>query len=157
MAETSEFRITGRKVLFFTVAAFSVIIAVNLVMAYQAVTTFPGLEVSNSYVASQTFDADRSAQNGLGWELAPKYDKAAKEMRLSFTDKAGLPAEVASLSVMVGRATEASEDSRPEFRREAGVFVAGLDLPKGKWMMQVEAFAADGTVFRQRIDVLVRD
>lgn len=157
MAETSEFRITGRKVFFFTVAAFSVIIAVNVVMAYQAITTFPGLEVSNSYVASQTFDADRSAQNGLGWALAPAYDKTAKELRLAFTDEAGLPAEVASLSVLIGRATEAREDTRPEFRREAGVFVAGLELPKGKWMMQVEALAADGTAFRQRIDLLVRE
>lgn len=157
MAETSEFRITGRKVLFFTVGAFSVIIAVNVVMAYQAISTFPGLEVSNSYVASQTFDADRAAQTNLGWALVPEYDKAAKELRLSFTDKAGLPAEVASLAVMVGRATEAKEDSRPEFVRQAGVFVAPLDLQTGKWMMQVEATAADGTTFRQRIDVLVRD
>jgi nitrogen fixation protein FixH len=31
-----------------------------------------------------------------------------------------------------------------------------LDLPKGKWMMQVEAIAADGTAFRQRIDLYVK-
>lgn len=157
MAESSEFRITGRKVLVFTVAAFSVIIAVNVVMAYQAITTFPGLEVSNSYVASQSFDADRSAQTELGWALVPEYDKAAKELRLAFTDKAGYPAEVTSLSVLVGRTTESREDVRPEFRREAGVFVAGLELPQGKWMMQVEALAVDGTTFRQRINMTVRD
>jgi nitrogen fixation protein FixH len=157
MAESSEFRITGRKVLAVTVAAFSVIIAVNVVMAYQAISTFPGLEVSNSYVASQTFDADRSAQDGLGWVLTPEYDKTAKELRLSFTDKAGYPAEVSSLSVLVGRTTESREDVRPEFRREAGVFVAGVELPQGKWMMQVEAAAIDGTAFRQRINLTVRN
>ena len=157
MADTSEFRITGRKVFFFTVAAFAVIIGVNLLMAYQAINTFPGLEVKNSYVASQTFDADRDAQLELGWELAPEYDAKAKELRLAFTDKTGFPAEVTGLSVLVGRATEARDDTRPEFVREAGVFVAPLNLPKGKWMMHVEAFAADGTAFRQRIDVLVRD
>ena len=41
--------------------AFGVIIAVNLTLAYQAVATFPGLEVKNSYVASQSFDVDREA------------------------------------------------------------------------------------------------
>jgi nitrogen fixation protein FixH len=157
MAEASEFRITGRKVLVFTVAAFSVIIAVNLVMAYQAISTFPGLEVSNSYVASQSFDADRTAQNELGWVLAPVYDKTSKELRLAFTDKTGYPAEVASLSVLVGRTTESREDVRPQFRSEAGVFVAGVELPRGKWMMQVEALAVDGTAFRQRINLTVKE
>ncbi len=57
--------ITGFKVLMFAVAAFGTIIAVNVFMAYKAVSTFPGLEVANSYVASQTFDADRAAQEAL--------------------------------------------------------------------------------------------
>ncbi len=47
-------------------SAFAVIIAVNLVLAFKAVRTFPGLEVENSYVASQTFDAERTAQEALG-------------------------------------------------------------------------------------------
>lgn len=50
--------------------AFSIIITVNLTLAFQAVRTFPGLEVRNSYVASQTFDADRTAQLGLGWDVS---------------------------------------------------------------------------------------
>lgn len=149
--------LTGPKVFGLVSLFFGVVIAANLVMANRAISTFPGLEVSNSYVASQSFDADRAAQNGLGWVLVPEYDKASKVLRLAFTDQAGFPAEVASLAVMVGRATEAREDTRPAFLREAGVFVAPLDLPSGKWMMQVEALATDGTAFRQRIDLLVRD
>jgi nitrogen fixation protein FixH len=156
MPETTEFRITGRKVLLFTVGAFGVIIAVNLVMAYKAVSTFPGLEVKNSYVASQGFDARRDAQIGLGWQLAADYDPKAKELRLNFTDEQGFPAEVMGLSVMVGRATIALDDTRPEFTRDAGVFVAPLVLPEGKWMMQIEAFSANGTAFRQRIDLMVK-
>ncbi|MDZ4134978.1 MAG: FixH family protein, partial [Paracoccaceae bacterium] len=41
--------LTGRKVLVITVSAFAVIIGVNLLLAYKAVSTFPGLEVKNSY------------------------------------------------------------------------------------------------------------
>ena len=44
---------------------FGVIITVNLALAYSAVHTFPGLEVKNSYVASQNFDARRDAQEKL--------------------------------------------------------------------------------------------
>ena len=61
--------ITGRKVFAIVASAFAVIIGVNIFMAVSAVRTFPGLEVQNSYVASQSFDADREAQEALGWEV----------------------------------------------------------------------------------------
>lgn len=148
--------LTGRHVLAITVAAFSVIIGVNVLMAYKAVSTFPGLEVANSYVASQDFDADRSAQKALGWMLAPAYDAANGELRLAFTDAQGLPVLLQSLDVLVGRTTEAEDDSRPSFARDAGIYVAKAQLAPGKWMMQVDALAADGTKFRQRIDLFVK-
>ena len=65
--------LTGRHVLGITVTAFAVIIGVNLVLAYKAVSTFPGLEVANGYIASQTFDAERKAQVALGWTAVPEY------------------------------------------------------------------------------------
>jgi nitrogen fixation protein FixH len=48
--------------------AFGLIIAVNLTLAFNAIRTFPGLEVKNSYVASQSFDRDRQAQTALDWQ-----------------------------------------------------------------------------------------
>ena len=42
--------ITGKYVFAITASAFAVIIGVNLVLAFKAVSTFPGLEVKNSYV-----------------------------------------------------------------------------------------------------------
>ena len=57
----AEKQLTGRKVLLIMCSAFAVIIGVNLTLAFQAVATFPGLEVKNSYVASQSFDDDRAA------------------------------------------------------------------------------------------------
>jgi nitrogen fixation protein FixH len=146
--------LTGRHVLGITVGAFSVIIAVNLIMAYKAVSTFPGLEVKNSYVASQVFDADRTAQQGLGWTLTPTYDGG--EVRLAFTDMRGNPVTLGGLSVLVGRPTETRDDSRPDFVRRDGAYVAQAMLRPGKWMMHVEAEALDGTAFRQRIDLFVK-
>ena len=63
--------------------------------------------------------------------------------------------QLAGLSVLVGRPTEAKDDQKPDFVREAGVYVARAALAPGKWMLHVEALAADGTPYRQRIDLLV--
>lgn len=147
---------TGRKVFLITAGFFGVIITVNLVMATQAVTTFPGLEVKNSYVASQSFDDERTAQVALGWQLATDYSPAAKELRLTFTDAEGLPAPLSDLQVLIGRTTEAREDSRPEFRHDAGAYVTPIALGQGKWMLHVEARAEDGTLFRKRVDLYVK-
>ena len=147
--------LTGRHVLAITVGAFSVIIGVNLVLAVQAVRTFPGLEVANGYIASQTFDADRKAQEALGWTVSPQYREG--RLTLAVTDAEGLPAAVRSLDVLVGRATEEKDDVVPDFLRVAGVWEADVALARGKWMLKVEAEAPDGTKFRQRLELFVQD
>ena len=147
--------LTGRHVLAITVGAFGIIIAVNVVMAVQAVRTFPGLEVANGYIASQTFDAERKAQQALGWTAVPEYREGRLTLRL--TDAEGLPAVVRSLDVLVGRTTASNDDQRPVLTRVAGVWEADLALARGKWMLKVEAVAADGTLFRQRLELFVMD
>lgn len=148
--------ITGRQVAVVTVGAFSIIIAVNLLMAYKAVSTFPGLEVKNSYVASQQFDASRSAQLALGWTMTPDYDAVDKRLYLTFTDAEGQAADLSELSVLVGRTTEAKDDQTPDFTRAAGLWTAPLDLAPGKWLLRVEARSQDGTLFSQRVGIFVK-
>ena len=147
--------ITGRQVFAVTAGAFGIIIAVNLVMAYQAISTFPGIEVANGYVASQDFDARKQAQLALGWTLTQTYRPG--HLGLDFTDRDGLPAVVADVEVLVGRATESKDDFTPVFNRLSGEFVADVTLPRGKWIVVVNAKAADGTLFNQRLDLLVQD
>ncbi|WP_434617633.1 FixH family protein [Tabrizicola sp. M-4] len=147
--------LTGKHVLAITVGAFGIIIAVNVVMAVQAVRTFPGLEVANGYIASQTFDAERKAQQALGWTAVPEYRDGRLTLRL--TDAEGLPAAVRSLDVLVGRTTASNDDQRPVLTRVAGVWEADLALARGKWMLKVEAVATDGTLFRQRLELFVMD
>ena len=148
--------ITGRHVLAFTVGAFGVIIAVNVLMAYKAVSTFPGLEVKNSYVASQGFDARRAAQEKLGWQFAHDYNPATGRLVLDLTDSAGAPAPVSALKVLVGRTTEAKDDQMPELVMVAGKWEADVTLGPGKWLLKIEATSADGTLFEQRVDFLVK-
>ncbi len=147
--------LTGWHVLAMFVAFFGVVIAVNFGLAWQAISTFPGLEVENGYIASQTFDAEMAAQKALNWTLTSAYDPGSHELRLAFADASGQPVTVASLSVLVGRTTEQADDMTPVFDLVDGVYVAPAKLALGKWMMAVEATAADGTLFRQRIDLYV--
>jgi nitrogen fixation protein FixH len=147
--------LTGRKVFAITAGFFGVIIGVNFTLAYMAVSTFPGLEVANSYVASQTFDAERNAQVGLGWALEVGADRNALTLR--FTGADGGPVQPQSLRVMIGRATEAQDDSIPAFTYSAGFYTAPVNLDPGKWVMRVEALAPDGTPFRQRVALFVKE
>ena len=146
---------TGWHMLGIFVAFFGVIITVNVGLAWMAVSTFPGLEVENGYVASQSFDRDMAAQKSLHWGLKPSYDAGRNEMRLAFTDAQGRAVTVADLAVVIGRTTEAADDKAPVFALVDGVYVAPVALPLGKWMMAVTAHAADGTLFRQRINLYV--
>lgn len=146
--------LTGAKVFAITAGAFAVIIAVNVLLAVKAVETFPGLEVENSYVASQSFDAERTAQLKLGWTLGYRYEGG--QLILSFRDKAGKPVEARDVTALVGRTTEAAEDKTPAFAYANGEFAAPVDLKKGRWMILLEARAEDGTRFHQRLDLFVK-
>lgn len=146
--------LTGRHVFAITASAFAVIIGVNLFLAVKAVSTFPGLEVKNSYVASQGFNDRKAAQEALGWQLAPSY--SGGRIDLAFTDRDGLPVMVKDLQVLVGRTTEASDDVWPEFTPMGDVYSAALLLNRGKWMVKVTARSPDGTLFEQRSELFVR-
>lgn len=145
----SGFRLKGWHVLAGFVGAFGVIIAVNLTLAVNAVKTFPGLEVANSYVASQHFDTDRAAQEALGWTI---YAEDVDGMvHLSITDRNGEPVRVKDLHAVVGRATNVKEDVEPVFAFNGAVYEAPLQLGAGNWNIRMTAVAEDGTVFRQRV------
>jgi len=146
--------LTGKHVLIGFVTAFGIIISVNLLMAYSAVSTFPGLEVDNSYVASQKFDERKAAQEALGWTVRASH--SAGILTLSITDEAGAPVEVAALDATVGRATHVQDDVRPDFRFDGSEYFATVPLGDGNWNIRMTARAQDGTEFQQRV-VLIKE
>jgi nitrogen fixation protein FixH len=145
----AERKITGRHVLIGFVAAFGVIIGVNLVLAYSAISTFPGLEVKNSYVASQEFNERKAAQEALGWTISA--DHAGGVLTLGITDDNGQPVQVARLEATVGRATHVQEDQTPKFRFDGTAYVASVDLGDGNWNIRMKAWDSNGTLFQQRV------
>lgn len=152
---TALFRgpITGPKAFAIFSSFFVVIIAVNIVLAVQAVRTFPGLEVKNSYVASQTFDVERRAQEALGWTAGARIE--AGELVLTLAGPDGRPVADAEVAAVLGRATVRDADQSPEFTFNGVDWRAPVNVGPGQWHLALDLRAADGTAFRQRLDLLV--
>ncbi|CUH68165.1 putative integral membrane protein linked to a cation pump [Thalassovita gelatinovora] len=146
--------ITGKHVLIGFVAAFGIIISVNVVLAVQAVRTFPGLEVKNSYVASQEFNKRKAAQEALGWTIWA--GEADGQITLKITNEDGRPVRAAKLDATVGRPTEISEDVTPDFSYDGEAYVAPLQLSGGKWNVRMKAISDNGTEFTQRVVLHVK-
>ena len=144
--------LTGRGVLAITLSAFGVIIAVNIAMAYFAVQTFPGLEVRNSYVASQGFNDRMRAQQALGWTT--EADMTAGTLRIRITDETGAPAPVAMITAVLGRPTTTREDETPDLRFDGEAYVADVAVAYGNWDLRITAEAADGTQYTYRVDLV---
>ena len=145
--------LNGAKVFAIFSMFFAVIIAVNLVMAWKAISTFPGLETTNSYLASQTFDADRAAQIALGWTVAAAVHQG--DLQVTVTDDQGRPVEVAEITGIFGRPTEARDDQVPEFAFDGSLYHAAVRADQGRWDLRLVAHAADGTQFRKRLIIRV--
>lgn len=147
-------QLTGRHVLMIFTGAFGIIISVNLLLAYSAVSTFPGLEVKNSYVASQQFDDRKAAQEALGWTV--RADATDGQVTLQITDAEGAPVRVGALQAVIGRATHVGDDMTPEFIFDGAAYNAPVDLAGGNWNIRMTALAENGTSFSQRVILHVK-
>ncbi|MEQ3625383.1 MAG: FixH family protein [Celeribacter sp.] len=145
----ADHRLTGWHVLAMFVAGFSIIIAVNLMLAFSAVRTFPGKETDSSYVASQNFDSDRAAQEALGWTV--QAELSATLLRLSVRDAAQGVVKPDIAAATLGRATTVANDTIPAFVWDGDAWTAPVSAGPGNWNLRIELQAEDGTLFRRRI------
>lgn len=138
---------TGRHMLFSMLAFFGVIIAVNLVMAVFASTSWTGLVVKNSYVASQEFNgriAANKAQAGRGWTADVKLD--GPRLRYRLTDRQGEVVTPTHVSMTVSRPTHEGADRQMTMQpTEAGWFLSPALPAPGVWNLEMTATWSDGT------------
>jgi nitrogen fixation protein FixH len=147
--------LTGRKVLAIFVAGFGIIIGVNVFMAWSAVSTFPGMEVSSSYADSQTFDERRFAQEALGWDASVAIEDDT--LILTLVDEGGRPVYPAELDALLTRPTNQLEDQVLMLERGAnGVLTAPVEVSEGRWRLRLTGMARDGTEYRHNITFELR-
>lgn len=138
---------TGRHMAMILVAFFVVVVGVNLLMARYASSTFGGVVVENSYVASQNFnrwlDAAR-AQEQLGWS-AQASRVAGGRVHIAVTG-AGQGVSVAALARHpLGRQ---ADRALTFVRAGEGRLVSREELPPGRWTIHLELRDGD-KIWRQ--------
>ncbi|MBW9089908.1 FixH family protein [Rhizobium wenxiniae] len=143
-ASQKGFVFTGWHMAGVMVLFFGTIISVNVFMAYNAVTTWSGLVVPNTYVASQQFNgkvaqARALAASGVNGRLAVTADGASYEV----LDADGQPVEADRLVLNFKRPVGEHQDFSIEMVAGApGVFHASREVLPGHWI--VEAIAERG-------------
>lgn len=143
-AQKGEF--TGKHMLALAVTFFGVIIAVNVTMAVVSSTSWTGLVVQNSYVASQEFEEKRIAhekQQAAGWQASFTY--APGIARLIVKDGAGNPVDLGPVSVLINRPVGGHDDEKLTLGRSAdGGYTATVTLGDGVWDAVATADTAMG-------------
>jgi nitrogen fixation protein FixH len=135
---------------------FGTIIAVNIMMAYWAVSTFPGLNAKNSYVASQNYNLllkDAAAQDERGWKGKLTLD--ARRPALALSDRAGSPIPGLDVWILAGRPANASTDRELKLEPIAGIYRAEEALERGRWLVEIEARQDGELLWRQTKSITV--
>lgn len=131
---------TGRHIAVILVAFFAVVITVNIYMARNAIGTFGGVVVENSYVASQNYNKwldEAAREKALGWTATAKRDADGRVL-VTLT---GAPAgDGVRLNGDAWHPLGRLPDQTLHFRRQAdGAWRSDAALPAGRWKLRLEA------------------
>lgn len=145
---------TGRHMALVMGGFFGVVIAVNILLANLAVSTFSGTVVDNSYVASQEFNhllGAAKADKALGWTLALGRSGQGA-VRFTLRDASGRPLTGAAVRAQADHPLGAKAPVVMTPREVApGVYEAAL--PAGRWHVGIEVRAM-GHVWHAEDDAL---
>jgi nitrogen fixation protein FixH len=133
------------------VGGFGIVVVVNFAMAYAASSTFGGVTVENSYVASQKFNRwldDAASEKALGWSASLVRDPRGR--LVATTSQVPPDAQVEAVARHpLGRLPDRTLRLLP---RGDGVFVSTETLPATRWTVRL-AITSDRNVWRSEGDV----
>ncbi|MEE4452405.1 FixH family protein [Novosphingobium resinovorum] len=156
----------GKHMTAILVAGFGVVLAVNVTMATLASTTFGGIVVENSYVASQDFNRwldEAAKEKALGWRLAARrgvegrvvvdLEVAPSILRQAQDERGGVnspvtnpaqaelveaPAAHTKLTAIARHPLGRLPDTALTFRREGTHWISTRPLPAGRWTLRFD-------------------
>jgi nitrogen fixation protein FixH len=155
--------ITGRFVLITTIAFFTVVITVNMVMMRLAITTLPGTEVDSAYSASLAYQNEITAarqQNERGWQIRAHIDRrpdGAATIAIEARDHAGAPLAGLNFLARLERPTDRRADRIIEVTEAgAGSFHGRVeDISAGQWDLVIEGDAEGRRMFLSKNRVVL--
>ncbi len=133
-------QVTGRKVTAIFVVFFGIVMAVNFTMAHFASSTFGGVVVENSYVASQNYNKwldEAAAEKKLGWSAAVTR-LPDNRVALRFT---GAPDDLVVAGVARHPLGHAPDQALTFARAADGAFVSDKAVAPGRWLVRLTAQA----------------
>lgn len=143
---------TGRHMAFTIVGFFLVVIAVNIFMARMATSTFGGVVVENSYVASQHYNrwlARARAQESLGWDATASR---LPDGRVALT-LIGVPQGPVTATLIARHPLGRLPERRLVMTGHgSGTLASAEALPAGRWRLRIE-LAAAGQGWRKEQDL----
>ena len=148
---------TGWHMAAITISFFAVIIAVNLTLAVFASTSWTGLVVANSYVASQSFNRDAEIarqQQALGWQMNLTVNRSLA--KIAIFDRDNLPMTGLNIRAVLQRPTDEDRDQVLKMHEAgAGIYLADATIGSGVWVADItaEGSAHKPVRFVQRIFV----
>ncbi|MES2097162.1 MAG: FixH family protein [Pseudomonadota bacterium] len=134
-------RFTGWHMAAIMVAFFGVVISVNFLMASDAIRTFGGTVVDNSYVASQQYNvwlAEARAQSSEGWSAKPSVGPdGAIVVAIA---RGGKPVDGAVVSVAVTHPVGLVTTKTFAFTPIGpGLYRATQPVAPGRWLLHIDA------------------
>jgi nitrogen fixation protein FixH len=139
-ASTKHEGFTGRHMLFVMIGFFLTVFAANMSMVYFATTSWTGLVVANSYVASQEFNTTTEKLISAAAQIHSKLNYSDGELVVTLATPEGKTVHVKQLMAHLGRPSHASEDQDVVLLpRGDGNYVAPVRLGKGQWSGTVSA------------------
>ena len=149
--------LTGWHMFMMFVAFFGVVFAVNIFMTVIAVRSWTGLVVDDSYVASQTFNADAASlkkAEALSVSHQLHYEKGKLHLSLQGADGKTIAAN--SVQISIGRPVGEHEDQKlVAVKTGDGQFEAVTKLGAGVWSGELSAKLVGDTVWRQPFRFIV--
>lgn len=149
--------ITGRFVLACLLGFFAVVVAVNMVMARYAVSTFGGVETASSYKAGLAFRGEELAaerQAERRWQVTADFQSLGAEGRIvtiTARDGAGNPQSGLIAAARLAHPTDARRDVFADLRDlGAGRYSATVDAPAGQWDLVIDLSQGAERLFRSK-------
>jgi nitrogen fixation protein FixH len=136
-----SFTFTGWHMLAIMLAFFGTIITVNFTMAYLATSSWSGLVVKNTYVASQQFNGKTAAiREMLATGIAGDLSVDARGMRYRLTLPGNTPVIADAVTAHFKRPVGTTQDFELQMTPAGdGLYLAETAILPGSWIVEMQA------------------
>jgi nitrogen fixation protein FixH len=148
--------LTGRMVLFYFIAFFGVIFAMNFYMVRVALSSFSGVETESAYKAGLSFKNDVAAahaQDARHWAVEARLQRGGDATRIIITARDAQAQSLLGLTpeVRLAHPTDKRRDVPVDFIEvTAGRFQNLTPMPQGQWDLVIALKRVHETVFRSK-------